>query len=444
VSEGRAIALALANRLRRIAARLGWGLADQSLSSLTNFSLGVFVARSLAPREFGAFGIAYGVYTTGLAITRAVTSEPLMVRYSVVTAKDWLNGVRAAAGTAFSMGVVGGLVCVASGQIAHGVLGSALTALGVTMPGLLLQDTWRYAFFSHRRGGAAFVNDLVWAIALVCWMVFLLWRGSPSVGALVLAWGGSGSIGGLFGILQSRLVPSPARSMSWFREQADLIPRFVGEFGVSTLATQATVFAIGAVAGLASVGAIRAGQLLLGPLNVVYQGVGLVAIPEGVRVLQVSEAKLRRTCVGLSAGLAFCALGLGVVASTLPDRFGMALLGQNWPFAQEVVFPLSISMAGFGVVLGAGIGLRALAAAAMSLRARLLVAPVVVASAVGGAALWGARGAAWGFAVAYSVGSLVWWGYFQRALRDHERGRIVSSGAAEEPGVLEPEPGFTS
>jgi O-antigen/teichoic acid export membrane protein len=121
VSEDRATALGLADRLRRIAARLGWGLADQSLSSLTNFALGVFVARSLSPREFGAFGIAFGVYTTGLAITSAVTSEPLMVRYSVVTAKDWLSGVRAAAGTAFSMGVVGGLICVAS---AHGVGGA--------------------------------------------------------------------------------------------------------------------------------------------------------------------------------------------------------------------------------------------------------------------------------------------------------------------------------
>ncbi|MDP9234622.1 MAG: hypothetical protein M3P01_08735, partial [Actinomycetota bacterium] len=326
-----------AGRVLRITSRLGWGLADQGLSSLTNFALGIVVARSLIPREFGAFSIAFGVYTTGLGLTRALTSEPLMVRFSAVSRDDWRPGVRAATGTAVLVGAVAGAACVVAGLVLSGALASVLLALGLCMPGLLLQDTWRFAFFSGGRGPSAFVNDVVWVLCLSVSMTFLFTTGRTSVGWLVLAWGGSGSVAGLVGMLQAGLIPGPDRTASWFREQRDLIPRFAGEFGVTTLAGQVSIFAIGAVAGLATVGAIRAGQLLLGPLNIIFLGVSLAALPEAVRLLQSSKETLRRACVVLSAGLAASALGFGLVASILPERLGTELLGQNWPLARSVV-----------------------------------------------------------------------------------------------------------
>jgi len=415
---------------------LGWGLADQGLSSVTNFALGVLVARSLAPPEFGAFAIAFSVYTIALGVARALTGEPMVVRFSAASSEDSKIAAGAVTGTSILVGIVAGLVCIASGIVVRGALGSGLTALGLTMPGLLLQDAWRFVFFSGRRGVAAFLNDLAWAIILVFWIVFLLLAGKTSVWWLVLAWGGSGSVAGLLGIFQARVVPAAGRATGWFRQQRDLIPRFIGEFGITTLVAQVTIFAIGALAGLADVGTIRAGQLLLGPLNVIFLGIGLAGLPEAVRALMVSEAKLRQACVFISAALALCALGVGAFGSVLPDRFGAALLGENWPFAQRVVVPLSIGMAGSGVIMGAGIGLRALAAARLSLRARLLVAPLVLATALSGAALWGARGAAWGFAFAYTIGSLVWWRYFLRGMRDHKRGDVVSAVGVEEPSKL--------
>ncbi|MDP9234961.1 MAG: hypothetical protein M3P01_10500 [Actinomycetota bacterium] len=422
------------HRVMRVASRLGWGLADQGISSLTNFALGIVVARSLSPREFGAFSIAFGVYTTGLGLTRALTSEPLMVRFSAVSRDDWRVGARAATGTAVLIGAAAGLACLVAGLALSAALASVLLALGVCMPGLLLQDTWRYAFFSGGRGPSAFFNDVVWAVGLSVFMALLFATGRTSVGWLVLAWGGSGSVAGLAGMLQAGLIPALDRTASWFREQRDLIPRFAGEFGVTTLAIQVSIFAIGAVAGLATVGAIRAGQLLLGPLNIIFLGVSLAALPEAVRLLQSSKERLRRACVVLSAGLAAAALGVGIVASILPRRMGTELLGQNWSLAKSVVVPLSIWMAAAGVILGAGIGLRAMAAARRSLRARLMVAPLAVTSAVVGAAVQGARGAAWGFAGAYAVGAFIWWWSFLRGLDEHDRG---SAGPSEE--VIEPD-----
>jgi O-antigen/teichoic acid export membrane protein len=442
VRELRAAVGSGARSVGGIVSRLGWGLADQSLSSLTNFALGVVVARSLAPPEFGAFGIAFGVYTMALGVTRALSGEPLIVRFSADRTEGWGGATRAATGVAILVGTITGLGCIVASLFTHGALASALMALGFTMPGLLLQDTWRFAFFSARRGAAAFLNDLVWAIVLFCWLALLLSLGTPSTWWLVLAWGGSGTVAGLFGLLQARLIPDASRVKWWFREQADLIPRFAGEFGVTTLVTQMTIFAIGILAGLAQVGAIRAGQLLLGPLNVVFMGVVLAGVPEAVRAMEVSLAKLRRTCALWSIGLGAIALGIGVLASILPDRLGVVLLGENWPFAQKVVLPLSIGMAGWGVIIGAGIGLRALAAAKLSLRARLAVAPLALTAAVYGAAVGGAGGAAWGLAVAYAIGSLVWWRLFERGMREHREGGDRSARRAEVPDGIDVPEGF--
>ena len=51
--------------------RLGWGVADQAVSSASNFLLGVFIAKSLGVASLGAFGLAYVTYSwssTGRAV----------------------------------------------------------------------------------------------------------------------------------------------------------------------------------------------------------------------------------------------------------------------------------------------------------------------------------------------------------------------------------------
>ena len=47
------------NGQRGAGRRFGWGLADQAVSSLTNFAVSLYVARSLGAVQFGAFSLAY-------------------------------------------------------------------------------------------------------------------------------------------------------------------------------------------------------------------------------------------------------------------------------------------------------------------------------------------------------------------------------------------------
>jgi O-antigen/teichoic acid export membrane protein len=407
--------------LRSLRDRFAWGLADQALSSVTNFALGLLAARVLSASDFGSFALVFAAYLVALGAVRATSSEPFVIRFVAVSDVEWKRGAASATGTALVIGVVAGLGCIVVAAVVGQSLGRGLFALGATLPGLLLQDTWRFIFFARRKGTAAFINDLVWVGALATGIVALLAAEAVSVGWLVLAWGGAGTLAGWCGVLQASAIPLPRRASRWLHEQKDLIPRYLGEYAATSVVGALTAFGLGTIAGLVQVGALRAGQLLLGPMNVLYMGVSMVAVPEGVRSLLVSGQRLLVVCRRLSISLAMGALGLGTILWALPDRLGFALLRENWAGAHRVVFPLAVGMAAFGVVLGAGVGLRALAAARLSLRARLQVAPLSLAGGLGGAALGGAVGAAWGMALAFIVGGVVWWHHFLRGMREHER-----------------------
>jgi hypothetical protein len=60
-----------------------------------------------------------------------------------------------------------------------------------------------------------------------------------------------------------------------------------------------------------------------------------------------------------------------------------------------------------------------MAAAHLSFRSRLIMAPLSLATATIGAAYLGASGAVWGMAIALIIGSLIWWRNFAKALREH-------------------------
>ena len=130
-------------RLIDIAARVGWGFADQAISSLSNFLLGFFVARNVDTATFGAFSVAYMTYVVVLGIARGAVAQPLIVRYSNASLDDWRAGSARAAGFAMGIGLVVGAVCVVAGLALGGLVGPGLVVIGIGLPGLLVQDTWR-------------------------------------------------------------------------------------------------------------------------------------------------------------------------------------------------------------------------------------------------------------------------------------------------------------
>jgi O-antigen/teichoic acid export membrane protein len=402
--------------------RAMWGFADQALSSLTNFVLAVAVARSTTTEGFGVFSLAFATYLVALSLSRAVSTEPLSVRYSSVSASTWRRGTRHATGTALVAGVVAGAACLAAGLVAGGTAGATLVALGLGMPLLLLQDAWRFAFFAVRRGGSAFANDLVWAGALGVGLLFLIGQGTAEVPAFVAVWAIGAGVGAALGLVQSGVLPDPRQVLAWRREHADIAPRFAAEALVVSGAQYLAVTGIGVVAGLVVLGTVRAGHTLMNAVHIATYGIQLFAVPEGVRIRERSHRALLRFCAMLSGLLAGVCLAWGVFLLLLPESVGRALLADTWLEARTVILPLSISMAAGGVQAGAFVGLRALASAQRSLKARISSSGLLLLGGIGGAIVGGAVGAAWGMAIGASIGAASWWSFLLRGARESQDG----------------------
>jgi O-antigen/teichoic acid export membrane protein len=410
--------------------RLGWGLADQALSSLTNFALAVLVARAVSTSALGAFGLAFTTYTITLGATRALCQEPLTVRYSATPVREWRTGVAAAKGVALVLGAAAGVVCIAAAFAFGGTLRGSLLVLGIGMPGLIVQDTWRTAFFSRLRGRTAFGNDLVWALAQVVLVAAVLVAGTRSVPAFIAAWAGAAAFAALFGIVQSGFVPRPGRTRWWLSHHRDLGPRYLVEFLARNAAQSGAMYTTAAFAGLAAAGALRGAQVVLGPLNVLNMGVTAPAVAESVRIARRSPRRMKRAVELLAVALVLVFVTWGVVVYLLPASVGEALLKRSWHPAHDVIPAYTAVMAASGMLTAATVGLRAMAAAKRSLRSRLVTGVLAVAGGTVGAATYGAVGAATGLALGLWIGGIQWWQQLGAAIAEEEERRA----AADAPG----------
>jgi O-antigen/teichoic acid export membrane protein len=416
--------------------RLGWGLADQAVSSLSNFLVVIFVARSLSPREFGVFSLAYATYAFSLNVSRGLATDPLVVRFSGVARDSWRDAVRVATGTAIAVGCVIGAGCALVGLVLSGALGGALITLGVLLPGLLLQDSWRYAFFAAGDGRKSFVNDLAWVLAMV--PLVALATHQDGVAWFVLAWGGAGSLAGVLGAYQAGILPRLSGTWSWLSQQRELGARYFAENLSMSAVTQLRITFVGVIAGLAAVGQVRAAEVLLGPWMAVVMGLSMVAVPEASRALRRSTRALVVFCTGLAVTQASGVIAWGLaIMFLLPDAVGERLLGALWEPASALILPTTLAYAGIGLMNGGSAGLRALAAARRSLPATLACACAYFTGGVGGAAIGGAAGSAWGIAAATTTGAVVWWWQLRAGLRDHRRSHATSELHETDPPETE-------
>jgi hypothetical protein len=353
-------------------------------------------------------------------VSRAVATEPLAVRHSGERNRGWQQAVRASTATALLVGLVallvGMAIAVVPGVPARGVL----IAFAVTIPGLLLQDAWRWAFFVVGDGRQAFLNDLVWLLAMGVIFAGLYLTDTRSVTTLTLGWGLAATSAAVVGRFQAGLMPNVRLVAGWLKTHRDLTPKYVGEMLAVSGTIQLYLVGISAVAGIAAVSGIRGAQILLGPVNVLNQGIRVIAVPEAARALKHSHRRLWLTGLMISFGVGAGALAWGAIFLLLPDSVGTSLLGEGvWAEASGVLVPVILLQALGASNAGAFAILRALAAAGRGLRVRLISSVVLTLAGVGGGYAWGARGAAWGLAAAAGTTLMLWWWEARRAVRAH-------------------------
>lgn len=393
---------------------MGWAGLDQAVSSCTNFGITVVAARELSRTGFGTFGLAFSISIVVMGFLRALVTEPLLSRPEAAAGERRRPAFAAVTGASLVFGGVAAAGVAVAGLILQPDIGRALLTLAVLLPGVCVQDAWRYCFISQGRPLAAVVNDSVWLLAQVAALVVLAATGRWSPASILLAWGGAGAGAALLGLYQARVLPRPQAAWSWLRDQRDLAGRYSLEFVTSNGATQLVLVGLGAISGLTALGAVRGAQTFFGPLGVLFNSVLLAVVPGATR-LRSEPARLRRLAGAVSAGVCAIAVAWTIAGVALPGSAGRELFGASWESTRRVLLPMGLVFIANGVAGGPYAGLRSLAAAREGLHVRLLSLPLVIGASLAGAAIAGATGFTYGLAGATIITAPIYWWQFTRA-----------------------------
>lgn len=369
-------------------------------------------------------------YAFSLNASRGLATDPLLSRFSGVDTRTWRRAVSGCTATAIVTGIVTGAGVLVTASLLHGPARGAFAALGLTLPGLMLQDSWRYSFFASGRGHHALVNDVIWGATLIPSLVVLKVTGHATVFWFVFAWGSTAAVGAIAGLLQARVVPRLTQARAWLLVHRDLGPRYLLEGTANSGSTQLRNYVVGGMLGLSALGYVQGAGTLMGPFMVIFFGMGLVTQPEAARVLRRSPKHFAVFCALVAGGLAAAGvLWVVFLLAALPLGLGHLMLGSLWKPTYPLVLPLGISVIGGCISAGAGAGLHALSASKRSMRAMFQSSVFYVVFGVTGAVLDGAMGTMIGAAVSGLIGAGLFWWQLRLAMRAHANGNANAVSA---------------
>jgi O-antigen/teichoic acid export membrane protein len=396
---------------RVLVGRVSASVLDQGLSTATNLLITLVAAGVLGVRGFGTFGVAYLVAVAVVGSVRAAIGSPALVLQDAA-ARDHAS---APFGAALTTGLItGGLVALAALGSGPGLRGPLL-ALAVVLPGILIQDTGRLVEFAALRPGRALVLDVIWAVALVLGLVVVGTQTRFTATSLLLIWGGSGSLSALWTLWKhGRRLPRP--SIHWLHECWEYAWRYLVVFASTLGVFQVTTLILGGISGVAAVGAVRASQVLFGPIQNLATGLMVALVPETSMDTPLRAQRNRLFVV--STMLTFVALAITGVGLLLPDSLGEAILGKSWGSARDLLVPAGLGAAMFGVASGPVIGLRAARAVHESLVVGLQISAFQFVVPVAGAVLADESGYMWALVITWILGTALWWRCYFAIERD--------------------------
>lgn len=377
-------------------------LFDQVLSSATNFVPALFAAHSLTADDFGTFALLQASYVLLIGAVRSGLVEAAVV--TAVTA-----GTRRAVPTSCAAWLgLALLVPLALGTTAMGRTELALTGAALVL--VVVQDTQRIESLASAREADALSSDLVW-LAISAGVVGVCVVQDRSLGAQALfqLWALSALPGVLGVALFRRGLVSPHACRRFVIDERATVLTHVGDWALRQGLTQTTLYVVAAAAGLSVVGYIRLAQLLLGPVNIVFAAVQLVAMPRVARAATMQTNEFRRILVRLAtvqsvAPLAFGLLIMAVPLATLRLALGDQADGLKTYLAPQVAL-LSVS----GAAATAQIGIKVLRLRVELLRTRVVTCGVILTATLALAlTTGGALAALWGLALGSAVSAVIW------------------------------------
>lgn len=390
-------------RARRLLSRIGGNLFDQALAALSNVVLSIVVARSLDASGFGSFSIAYLVYGMAFAAMKSVVGQPLQIRFSSAAPAELNRRTGEGAGTTVTISLAAAAACGVVGLLIGGTTGTALLLLALWLPFLLVQDYCRMAFFAAGRPWSAALIDGIWAVAQFSLFAVLIANGRTGLDWLMGAWGIGAAISAVAGLLLLKVRPRPGATFTWLREQRTLSQYLLAEYILGLGAVQVGILLVGFIAHESAVGALRAAQVLLGPLGILGTAAFQFAVPEVARRVDLSARKLQGFGAMVSGALLAAHLVYVIGLLLIPPQWGTELFGDSWQGAAMVLLPMAVSACFSCLANGPAGVLYGMGRARETFRINLFKGPLIVVLLLGATWLWGVVGSAWAFAAIEAI-----------------------------------------
>lgn len=378
-------------------------VVDYGLYSLTNFVLGVAVARAASLAIYGVYALLFQLGNFSLVMIRATIGEAWLVTERAKGGSPEAKAVPT--GYAFALGI--GLVppfLVVTALLAdvenHWGLVLAMT---LVLPALLAQDTHRFVCFASRQPWRAVRSDASWLAAQIFLLAFMAIDIVPfSPGWAASAWA-VGAYVALFTVGGARhLQPSAiAAGFRWWRGHLGVGRHLALETVGSSMVGPLVAVGLVMMGQQITLGVLRGASTLFSPVLVFAQGMR-TALTKGANGDQSQAMR------GARVLLMTTALVWGGVLAIAPG-VGQIILGGLWgPSIHQIVL----------LEAGARIGLASAAVDSAQLRRRsqtraaatvgLWSGGFVVALALLGASVADSFGAALGAATAYALGAGTW------------------------------------
>lgn len=305
--------------------RVGLGVIDQGLSSISNAVFLVAVARVASVEEFGAVSLAYALFVFGLAVQRSslgtLTALAATVRRPPPLAAALLG--------ALLVVVVGVVLGVLVGVDKHPVYYVILVASLVIYP----QDLLRYDAIAQQRVGLAVVSDGLWFLVTLALLGASVLGAPISVFAMACTWLAVGAAPALVA-LALPLRDSLELRTRWVADHvADL--RVLGPDAVlSAVAPLVLASVVAHYLSLNDVAAVRGAGTLLGPVSTLFSALQVVLLPEMARLLGENRLRL---AAGQAVVMSLVVALWGGFLFLIPDSAGRELLGDTWSASRAVL-----------------------------------------------------------------------------------------------------------
>jgi O-antigen/teichoic acid export membrane protein len=416
-----------------------FAVADQGLTSGSNFALSVLLARWLAPEQYGAYAVALSIFFFVSTVHQALLLEPM----SVLATSEYSGRRREYAGamlwfhvgfSIFVLAVFGAGAWLAA-SAGDRNLSSALAGLALGAPGILFCWLARMACYIELAPAMAACGALLYSVILLGGAWMFVRAGTMSAASVFVLMGGSAALAGA--VLLAKIRPTLRITSALIRDAASRH----WKYGRWALGSSLVIWVPGNIfysittvfLGIGSAGAFRALMNLTFPVTHTASALSMLFQPQLSRTAATSGSAstiapvVRMTALYASGALAWMAL-----VTFQNGRVWELLYGARFHGTSALAFWILVGVVFQVAAYGPAVGLRALQAPWLLFAAYSMAAAVCLVGGVPATRAWGLAGAVGSYSGALLLAFLATAVLYRRRARNagYERRSRVAYGPA--------------